>query len=259
MTGADTGALQRDGTALLERIGPGALRRFAMALMHGSARDTLLAAITLSDAIPPARGLVELAAHDGADRRTVALYLLGLADGAAHARERAHPLELVWGGPGTGDGTALTTGVVLAELIAGARQELLLTTYSAAPHPPLVAALIAAAGRGVHISIIVETHAGARGALSGREPAAAFLAVPGAELWHWPAEARSALNARQHAKLAVADRSVLLLGSANLTGSGIDDNLEAGVLVKSGPLPARAADHLSRLQRDGTLVRLTYD
>jgi phosphatidylserine/phosphatidylglycerophosphate/cardiolipin synthase-like enzyme len=133
-----------------------------------------------------------------------------------------------------------------------------LTTSSVAPHAPLVAALIAAAGCGVHISIIVETHAGAsiisvethagaQRVLSGREPVAAFLAVPGAEPWYWPVVARPALNARQHAKPAVADRSVLLLGSANLTGSGIGQS--RGHLRKSGLLPARAADHISRLQR----------
>ena len=164
----------------------------------------------------------------------------------------------MWSGPGTTSGKPLTTGTELANLIAGARHELLLTTYSASPHPPLIEALTAAAARAVRISIVVETHAGAHGALSGREPAAAFLAVPGAELWHWPAASRPMPNARQHAKLAVADRSVMLIGSANLTGSGIDDNLEAGILITSGPLPGRAVDHMVQLQLAGALARVAY-
>jgi hypothetical protein len=72
VTGADTGVLEHDGTALLERIGPAALRQFGMALMHGRACETLLAAIALFDAVQPAHSLAELAARDGADRYTVA-------------------------------------------------------------------------------------------------------------------------------------------------------------------------------------------
>jgi phosphatidylserine/phosphatidylglycerophosphate/cardiolipin synthase-like enzyme len=47
-----------------------------------------------------------------------------------------------------------------------------------------------------------------------------------------------------HAKVAVADRRVLLVSSANLTVSGIDENIEAGVLVR-GESPA-AGDDRSR-------------
>ena len=60
-----------------------------------------------------------------------------------------------------------------------------------------------------------------------------------------------------HAKLAVADRYVLFITSANLTASGVTSNIEAGILVRGGTAPVRAAEHLDALRAAGELVRLT--
>ena len=59
-----------------------------------------------------------------------------------------------------------------------------------------------------------------------------------------------------HAKLAVADSKVLLVSSANLTQSGIGKNIEAGLLVRGGTAPARAAEHIRAFQSSGALERL---
>ncbi|MDS1271836.1 phospholipase D-like domain-containing protein [Lipingzhangella sp. LS1_29] len=61
-----------------------------------------------------------------------------------------------------------------------------------------------------------------------------------------------------HAKLAVADRRVLLVSSANLTQSGVTANIEAGLLVRGGSAPARAAEHVAALCSSGTLTRLEW-
>ncbi|HUZ52129.1 MAG TPA: phospholipase D-like domain-containing protein, partial [Streptosporangiaceae bacterium] len=63
-------------------------------------------------------------------------------------------------------------------------------------------------------------------------------------------------SSKMHAKLAVADNEVLLVSSANLTQSGISKNIEAGLLVRGGPAPARAAEHVRQLQASGALERL---
>jgi phosphatidylserine/phosphatidylglycerophosphate/cardiolipin synthase-like enzyme len=146
---------------------------------------------------------------------------------------------------------------VLTEVVDGAKRELLAMTYAARPYEPLSAALRAAVARGVEVHLVVETKAGAAGLLSGPEPADAFAAVPGVRLWHWAPERRESRRARQHAKLAVADRRVLLLGSANLTESAVRRNLEAGVLVTGGAAPQRAAEHIRELQRRGVLRPLS--
>lgn len=59
-----------------------------------------------------------------------------------------------------------------------------------------------------------------------------------------------------HAKLVVADRRVLLVSSANLTQSGVSHNIEAGLLVRGGTAPVRAAEHIAELRATGVLERL---
>ncbi|MFD0336686.1 phospholipase D-like domain-containing protein [Streptomyces erythrogriseus] len=78
--------------------------------------------------------------------------------------------------------------------------------------------------------------------------------MPGVRLWHWATRdpARHA-HSRQHAKVAIADRRTLFLGSANLTESAARRNMEAGVLVSGGEAPKRAAEHIVELQRMGVL------
>jgi phosphatidylserine/phosphatidylglycerophosphate/cardiolipin synthase-like enzyme len=129
-------------------------------------------------------------------------------------------------------------------------------TYSAWPYPPLADALGSAVGRGVAVTAVVETLAGAGGALAGEEPAAAFLAIPGVQIWHWPTARRPEQASKMHAKLAVADNQVLLVTSANLTQSGIGKNIEAGLLVHGGPAPTRTAEHIRELQSSGALERM---
>lgn len=181
-----------------------------------------------------------------------AAYLRGYV--AAWARRRGDiDIRTVWSGPATPGVPVRSTAQVLAEVVAGARRELLAMTYAARPYAPLSAALQAAGERGVVIHIVVETKAGAAGLLGGPEPSEAFAAVPGLRLWHWAPERREHHGARQHAKLAVADRRVLLLGSANLTESAVHRNLEAGVLVTGGSAPQRAAEHIRELQQRGVL------
>jgi phosphatidylserine/phosphatidylglycerophosphate/cardiolipin synthase-like enzyme len=90
----------------------------------------------------------------------------------------------------------------------------------------------------------------------GPEPAAAFGSVAGIELWYWPVTQRTESGSKLHAKLAVADRRVLLVSSANLTQSGVGKNIEAGLLVRGGSAPQRAAEHIAELQSRGVLARL---
>lgn len=110
---------------------------------------------------------------------------------------------------------------------------------------------------GVTVRIVVETLQGAGSALSGDEPYRAFTGIPGLELWHWPTSQRTESGAKMHAKLAVADRRVLLVTSANLTQSGVSKNIEAGLLVCGGSAPVRAAEHVDALRQSGCLARLS--
>ncbi|MGI5420344.1 DISARM system phospholipase D-like protein DrmC [Actinomadura luteofluorescens] len=184
--------------------------------------------------------------------RAVAAYLRGVAAGLETAAVRVEP---VWSGPTEHGVPVRATAQVLSGLVRRARHELLLMTYSAKPYEPLREALADAVARGVVSRVVVETLQGAGSAISGAEPAAAFHGL-GVELWHWPVTRRAEEKGRMHAKIAVADRRELLVSSANLTQSGVNSNIEAGLLVRGGTAPERAAEHFDALRAAGILERL---
>lgn len=49
-----------------------------------------------------------------------------------------------------------------------------------------------------------------------------------------------------HAKVQVVDRRTALVGSANLTGYGLERNLECGLLVTGGAVPQALRTTCSR-------------
>lgn len=201
------------------------------------------------------RALISARVADALSGPLAAAYLTGLLDGYKQQQAR-YEIELVWSGPTTHAVPVRDTERVLIELIEAAREQLILMTYSARPYAPVRDAIVAAAGRGVSVLVVVETLQGAGSAISGAEPASAFAGIAGLELWHWPAAARPEAGAKQHAKLAIADRRMLLVTSANLTASGASRNIEAGLLVRGGTAPTRAADHIHSLRSTAILTRL---
>jgi len=240
--------LEETGADLLCQLGPSALRAAVNHAGDGWPREAILRDT------PGAEPLLD--ALVGTDRSAALAYLTGLAAGYVQ-RAGEVSVETVWSGPASHHVPVRATAAVLADLVGEARHELLLMTYSARPHPPLTDALQAAIGRSVTISVIVETLQGAGSALAGDEPYHAFTGINGIELWHWPTTRRTEPGAKMHAKLAVADRQILLITSANLTQSGVSKNIEAGLLIRGGTVPRRAAEHVDALRASGDLIRLT--
>lgn len=224
--------------AALESLGPDGLRRLADAVAAGG---------------EPAAGPA-LDAVAGLPPGEAAAYLRGVAAGwdARAARVQA---DLVWTGPAVHDVPVRATGQVLTGLVGEARRELILTTYSAKPYAPLLDALTVAVARDVTVWVVIETLHGAGTAIHGDEPARAFAALTGVQLWTWAIDRRPD-GAKMHAKIAVVDERALLVSSANLTTSGITSNMEAGLVIRGGTAPRRAAEHLRALRRDGILVRI---
>lgn len=175
---------------------------------------------------------------------------------AAVAATRAeNRVSLVWTGPQTAEVHGLrTTRAVLEALVEYATQTVMLVSYAGYSVQALVQALRAAVDRGVEVSLILETKDDSSGALS-IDAAAAFAALQGrARFFRWPIDQRHAFfspSARLHAKCAIADRSRALITSANLTAAAINDNVELGVLIEAGPLPATLHRHLSLLIEQG--------
>jgi phosphatidylserine/phosphatidylglycerophosphate/cardiolipin synthase-like enzyme len=236
-------------------LGPPRLRTIADRIVDGWPRVAITSAVPVAGFAECAEAILDAQVAESVPDLEAVAYLRGVADGyAQHAG--AIRVESVWSGPSTHAVPVRATGQVLVDLVAESTHELVLMTYSAKPYSPLLNALGAAVARGVSVTAVVETLQGAGSALGGQEPAAAFASVPEVQLWHWPSGKRTEQGAKMHAKLAIADRRVLLMSSANLTQSGVARNIEAGLLVRGGTAPIRAAEHVDQLRSKGLLERL---
>ncbi|MET9825038.1 MULTISPECIES: DISARM system phospholipase D-like protein DrmC [unclassified Streptomyces] len=224
-------------------------------LARRGSKERALAELATPGAAAAVAELYDALDGDAVPLAEAAAYVRGYVAAMLRARDRVR-VRTVWSGPSTPGVPVRATAQVLVDVIDEAHDELLAMTYAARPYPALTRALTEAAERGVRIHVVVETLSGAKGLLRGREPAEAFTSVPGLSLWHWARDPDGHPYSRQHAKLAVADRRTLFLGSANLTESAAHRNIEAGVLVNGGEAPRRAAEHIVELQRLGSLKPL---
>jgi len=238
--------------AVAAALGPSRTKDLAGLLTRGHRKERALTELATPGVREAVSKLYEEMEADGLAGSEAAAYLRGYVAAQLRARD-AIQVRTVWSGPSTPGVPVRATAQVLVDVIDEARDELLAMTYAARPYRALTRALTEATARGVRVHVVVETLAGARGLLSGHEPACAFTSVPGLRLWHWVREPVTRFVPRQHAKLAVADRQVLFLGSANLTEAAARRNIEAGVLVRGGDAPRRAAEHVEELQRRGVL------
>ncbi len=59
-----------------------------------------------------------------------------------------------------------------------------------------------------------------------------------------------------HVKLAVADRLLALVSSANLTDYAFNMNMEMGILIRGGKIPAQIHDHFYKLIEAGEFQRI---
>lgn len=226
------------------------------------ARSTILAAVPQANARRLVAQLLDewtiVAPH--VSRRCLA-WALAAAALTAHTTRQEQSVALVWTGPHV-DGPALRrTDQALQEVIGAARYELLLVSFAVYVVPHIAAALVAAAARGVRIRIALETPTESASRIDYDTVRALGADVArNAEIYIWPESQRQRdtqgnLGAL-HAKCAVADRQLLFVSSANLTGYALTINMELGVMIKGGPLPDDVATHYARLIEHGVLQRI---
>ena len=178
------------------------------------------------------------------------------AAATAAAVRSEHSASLVWTGPPTDVSGLRSTRAVLSTLVANATESLVLVSFASYNVADLTASLAAATERGVTVTLILETPGNLGGPLTFG-PTHPFEPIKTtARFYRWPIEAREASfasTASLHAKCVIADRSSMLITSANLTSAGINDNIELGVLLEAGPLPERLSRHLDLLIEAGML------
>lgn len=191
---------------------------------------------------------------DSADPLTHAAALAGMLAGAGRATTRARThrqLDVVWTGPEPGTGANRLTAATITDLIAQARRELTIVSYATRTEPAIDAALAAAAGRGVEITLLIERTEDNPSYTATGSPFPGLAAIR----LHWPASQRPP-GAALHAKIIIVDDRIALVGSANFTTRAMESNLECGFLVRGGPQPAAIRHHLIALLDAGHLRRL---
>lgn len=160
----------------------------------------------------------------------------GLAMDIPEAFTNGFPAIAVGTGPLSPHATM--TNIFVA-VLAAARKQAMITTPYFAPDPPLLNAIIAAARRGVRLTIIFPQRNDSRivGAIS--RAYYPVLARAGAHIH----EFRGGLL---HAKTLVVDDVLALVGSANMDRRSLDLNFENNVLFESAALATEVREHQQR-------------
>jgi phosphatidylserine/phosphatidylglycerophosphate/cardiolipin synthase-like enzyme len=166
-------------------------------------------------------------------------YTAGVLAGRLNAIDEQPSVTPVWTGPESAAPHGRLTMAVLADLIAEAQNEIVLVSYATLPSEDVRAALSAATSRGVDVTLLLERAADNPSFDAHGEP---FPGLSARRLC-WPAAERPA-RASMHAKVLVVDRQTALVGSANLTGYGLERNLQAGILIRGGRVPTLLVEHL---------------
>ena len=153
------------------------------------------------------------------------------------------------------------TEQALLELIDAAREHLIVVSFAVYRVPEVASSLIACAGRGCRVDVVVESEAESGGKVTF-EMAQALGSEVAAHVtfYTWPGELRpetgGGKRASLHAKCAVADSVRLLVSSANLTEYAFTKNMELGLLVEGGDAPERTHRHLETLITQSVLRRI---
>jgi phosphatidylserine/phosphatidylglycerophosphate/cardiolipin synthase-like enzyme len=202
------------------------------------------------------RRLVE--AWQESSGQAVALGLRAAVRAVAAARAD-QTIDIVWTGPQTPEVPVRLTRAVLVDVIRSAAERLVIVSFAAYKVALVINELAAAADRGIDVRLILETSEASGGRLDV-DAANAFTSLGAAvSFWVWPTDQRPALptgTAALHAKVAIADDHTALVTSANLTGHGMNENMELGLLVRGGAVPRRLAAHFAQLMTDRVLVQV---
>lgn len=190
----------------------------------------------------------------------VAIALLTAAR-SEHEHRNEETVEIVWTGPESTESQFRQTEQAILEVVNSATKKLTVVSYAVYRIPRIREALIAAANRGVNITVIVETP----NRIEGKGEYDCLLALgdnvaSACSVYYWPQENRQKDENGKvgilHVKCAVADGRRLFLSSANFTEYAFTINMELGLLVTGGKLPSQVERHFERLVAAETFTRI---
>jgi phosphatidylserine/phosphatidylglycerophosphate/cardiolipin synthase-like enzyme len=241
-------------------LAPGACQGLVDALQDGAGRDQLIELVASDHYRAVIQGVIQ-AWSASPDTSSEALALALKASASAIRRGEVGTVSVVWSGPPTHTVPVRRTDQALLELIRGARARLVVVSFAVYRVETVASALVAAAERGVDVAVVLESAIESGGSVRYEMAAALGNEVAEcAKLYSWPASRRPRNKAGSlaslHAKCAVADDATLLISSANLTESALQRNMELGLLVRGGPIPARVHRHFETLIATGDLATI---
>lgn len=184
----------------------------------------------------------------------------------ATARERKR-VQAVWSGPDGADAPRRDTNVVLRELFQQAEREVLIASYAFFDGRTVFEPLQERMQVRPDLKVRLFVHVGPD-PQQPYETREARLQRFADNFWqhHWPWQPRPEIYydprafepdaAIIHAKLAIVDRRLALVSSANFTPNAQTRNIEAGVRLEDEDLCERFAAGLVGLVKNGTLVAL---
>jgi len=172
---------------------------------------------------------------------------------------RSQSIEIVWTGPSFQGCALRRTDQVLLDLVQGAHHSLTIVTFAAYDIPHIAQALKEAAKRRIEITMILESSDASAGKLSFVAlDALGTMAAKIARIYVWPMDKREKDESGHygclHVKCAIADDSVALISSANLTGYALNLNMELGLLIRGGDIPPSIAGYLRQMIKSGVLA-----
>ena len=175
------------------------------------------------------------------------------------ARSAAPAVELVWTGPPVAAVPVRQTEQVLLDLIQCAQHKLTIASFGVFQIPRLVQALEQALCRGVVVRVVLgERESPGVGALDRQRQQLGLRISGQAAIYQWPEQRRSRDDEGRpglmHMKLAAADSTSAFLTSANLTSSALERNIELGVLIRGGDVPAAVERLVDALIESGELT-----
>ena len=178
------------------------------------------------------------------------------AGAAYHQAKAEQEIELVWTGPSSKLVATRKTEQALLQVIDASSDRLFMTSFVAYDVASVMKALARAVARSVKISMLLEASSAHGGNLSFDALGKMKAALPTAGIFSWVDKASEFVDGSVHAKIAVTDENFCFISSANLTGHAMERNMEAGVLIKGGAIPASLHRHLEALVITKVIVRV---
>lgn len=212
----------------------------------GASKSRISSAVSTADAKLALTNYLDAVDAESISNEVAAAILIASGH-SHHTTNENHSVELVVTGPGTPWVPTRKTEQVLLDLIGRAKHELFLVSFVANNWQKVIDAIADADARGVNIKVLLETSKRDGGTLEKDQSSQLSKAVPKARIYCWSCKNAEYDGGKVHAKIALADKEIAFITSANFTGHAMEKNIEAGLLIQGGQIPLDLGRHLQGL------------